>query len=104
MSQRHFNGLTEEEHEALSLLMEECGEVVQAIGKIMRHGLDSDHPGTLITNRDALAKEVSDVQCSIKILLRDGVIDQKKIDKARREKIRKLRTNFRHVLHHIDPL
>ena len=33
-----FNGLTPAEAERLALLMEECGEVVQIIGKVLRHG------------------------------------------------------------------
>ena len=37
----HFNGLTPVQAELLALLSDECGELVQIIGKIMRHGLDS---------------------------------------------------------------
>ena len=34
----HFNGLTPAEAKRLALLAEECGEVLQAIGKVLRHG------------------------------------------------------------------
>ena len=37
----HFNGLSESEQERLSILIEECGEVVQAACKILRHGYES---------------------------------------------------------------
>lgn len=99
----HYNGLTPEEQEALSLAMEECGEVVQIIGKIQRHGLDSEHPDSGTVNRDQLAKECADVLCAIKILVRDGVIEQRQIDAARRSKIKKFRARPE-LLHHIDPL
>lgn len=33
-----FNGLSPAEVERLALLAEECGEVIQTVGKILRHG------------------------------------------------------------------
>lgn len=98
-----FNGLTPEEHEALAILMEECGEVVQIVGKIFRHGLDRYHPDSLKVNRDELTKECGDVQCSIRILLRDGIITQRRLNTAKRAKIRKFRDRPT-LLHHIEPL
>ena len=38
----HVNNLSNEQLEALAILAEECGEVIQVIGKIIRHGLDSN--------------------------------------------------------------
>lgn len=57
----HFNQLTPAEHERLALLMEECAEVVQVIGKILRHGYGSCHPDGGPTNRELLAQELGDV-------------------------------------------
>ena len=37
----HFNGLTPGEAERLALLIEECGEVIQAASKALRHGMSS---------------------------------------------------------------
>ncbi|MNY48020.1 hypothetical protein D3C86_1833250 [compost metagenome] len=37
------------------------GEVIQAVGKILRHGYDSCHPETGVSNADALRREVIDV-------------------------------------------
>ena len=34
----NFNQLTPAETERLAILAEECGEVIQAVGKILRHG------------------------------------------------------------------
>lgn len=59
----HFNKLTPAEAERLAWLMEECGEVIQAAGKILRHGYDStdptnpDHAG----NRADLERELCDI-------------------------------------------
>lgn len=82
----HFNRLTPAEHERLAYLMEECGEVIQAIGKIMRHGWESRDPtkatptfddnrggqtgwrNTSPTNREALARELGDVRRAIDML------------------------------------
>lgn len=48
---KHYNELTPEEHERLSLLMEECGEVVQIIGKIFRHGYERYPPLTTLSKQ-----------------------------------------------------
>ena len=58
----HFNKLTPAEAERLAMLAEECGEVIQVVGKILRHGYESYHPDSPdVSNRDLLAKEVADV-------------------------------------------
>ena len=59
---QHFNKLTPAEAERLAMLAEECGEVIQIVGKILRHGYDSYHPvNPRVSNRDLLAKELRDV-------------------------------------------
>jgi NTP pyrophosphatase (non-canonical NTP hydrolase) len=59
----HFNQLTPAEAERLAMLAEECGEVIQVIGKILRHGYASFHPDapTGLNNRGLLRKEITDV-------------------------------------------
>lgn len=70
------------EHERLSLLLEECGEVVQAIGKILRHGYESRHPDSNMdgpTNREMLARECGDIRhamirlCEARDLSKDDI-------------------------------
>lgn len=56
-----FNQLTPAEHERLTVLMEECGEVVQAIGKIFKHGYKSTYDNGE-TNRAALERELGDLR------------------------------------------
>ena len=55
--------LTPAEAERLAMLAEECAEVIQIVGKILRHGYDSYHPADPeTTNRDLLAKELTDIE------------------------------------------
>ncbi len=65
---RHFNRLTEPEQERLAILVEECGEVIQAACKILRHGYESTNPKAITpedenpeTNRAALEREIGDL-------------------------------------------
>jgi len=60
---KHFNQLTPAEAERLACLAEECGEVIQVIGKILRHGFDDWSPldETKTTNRENLERELGDL-------------------------------------------
>lgn len=62
----HFNALSPAQAERLAILMEECGEVVQIIGKILRHGFESVSPygHSSETNREALIRELFDVKAA----------------------------------------
>lgn len=65
----HFNDLTPGEAERLAMLAEECAEVIQIVGKILRHGYDSYHPDDPSTsNRRLLAKELMDVRTVIRAM------------------------------------
>lgn len=68
----HFNQLTPAQAERLAILAEECGEVVQIIGKILRHGLYSHHPVTGEVNIDALLREIIDVKAAMVIVSVDA--------------------------------
>ena len=60
-----FNGLTDAQTERLAILAEECGEVVQIVGKILRHGYNSYNPTVDETKRKSntalLTKELGDL-------------------------------------------
>lgn len=64
----HFNGLTEGEAERLAMLAEECGEIVQMVGKVLRHGYDSSHPDGGLTNRNLLRAECRDAVAVINMM------------------------------------
>jgi NTP pyrophosphatase (non-canonical NTP hydrolase) len=53
--------LSAAEAERLAMLIEECGEVIQAASKVLRHGYDNHHPDRKKTNRTDLSNEMIDV-------------------------------------------
>lgn len=57
----------------MAVLQEECAEVIQAVSKINRFGLDSEWNG--VTNKQALITEIGDVLAMIKVLLEDTDIN-----------------------------
>lgn len=78
----HTTPLTLEEK--LILLMEECGEVIQAASKCLRFGYNHDEPGYGI-NCEVLAKEVGDLQGVLAAIpLSDRLMTLARLDKMRR--------------------
>lgn len=75
-------------NEIYAITQEECAEVVQAISKVMRFGLDSTHKGR--TNRNHLTEEVGDLQCMINLLVEYGVCDMSEVKLAADKKRGKL--------------
>ena len=70
----HFNQLTPAQAERLAMLAEECAEVIQVVGKILRHGYDSHHPSDpSTTNRQLLEREITALRAVASALWRDGV-------------------------------
>ena len=63
----HFNKLSPAEAERLAILSEECGELIQAIGKVLRHGYDSKNPDDINHkgNREDVTIECADVSYAI---------------------------------------
>lgn len=84
----HFNGLRPDEAERLAMLAEEAGEIVQAVGKILRHGYESYHPeNTNLTNRDLLAMEITDLLAVVEMMDSDfNVGSGRDLDLAIRQK------------------
>lgn len=77
----HFNKLSPEVAELLAILAEECGEVVQRIGKILRHGVrvnpysDSDQRSGKL-NTSYLEEELTDVYALVELLSELGLISE----------------------------
>lgn len=96
----HFNRLSPAEAERLALLAEECGEVVQAIGKILRHGYGSRDPTSRKadggpTNRQALETEIGDLLAACE-LLAEADLSPAAIADAEKQK----RSRVQRYLHH----
>jgi NTP pyrophosphatase (non-canonical NTP hydrolase) len=77
--------------EVMDILQEECAEVIQAVSKISRFGLDNNKPGVPKTNREHLEEELGDMQAMIDILLEKEIIDRASVEAAKHAKIDKLR-------------
>ena len=70
MNKKPFNvNLSDAERERLAILSEECGEVIQVIGKILRHGYESKHPNGGPTNRELLEKELGDIDVAEELMV-----------------------------------
>ena len=77
--------------EVMSILQEECAEVIQAISKINRFGIDNSKPGTLYTNREHLEEELGDVLALVDLLREMNVVSWGNMEAARKAKIIKLK-------------
>ena len=77
--------------EVMDILQEECAEVIQAVSKINRFGLDNLKPGKPKTNREHLEEELGDMLAMIDIMLEKSVISQDKLELAKQAKIEKLK-------------
>lgn len=82
--------LNDQQLEALRITQEECAEVIQAISKVMRFGLDTkwnDH-----SNQERLEEEIGDLQCMIEVLKDTGILDPEFVRRAQYAKRIKLQT------------
>lgn len=77
--------------EILDITQEECAEVVVAISKISRFGLDNFKPGKPLTNRQHLAEEIGDLQAMIDLCIVTGLVDAEEVNQAIENKINKLK-------------
>ena len=92
------NELTLKQVEYLAVLAEECGETVQAIGKILRHGLLSFSPydSECVTNKGHLEKEIGNLVASIGYLVPACGLSLPAIDASARSKLIELRRWLHH--------
>ena len=92
------NQLSLAQAERLSILLEECGEVLQVIGKIQRHGFDSSNPliASSPTNRELLEKEIGDVLNAIDMMTAVADIDLNSINTNKEHKARTIKKWLHH--------
>lgn len=93
-----FNRLSPTEVERLAILAEEAAEVVQIVGKILRHGYESYNPlsDPHVYNRWLLEKEVGHVQHAMERMFDAGDISPTAVSGHCEQK----RTNIGKWLHH----
>lgn len=77
--------------EILDITQEECAEVIVAISKISRFGLDNIKPGKPKTNREHLAEELGDLQAMIDLCIKFDLVGSEQVSIAADNKIAKLK-------------
>jgi hypothetical protein len=78
-------------NETLVILQEEAAEVIQAISKIHRFGIDNHNPVTGESSIETLHKELGDLQCMINLCIEQGIIKPHRLEHytvAKREKLK----------------
>jgi NTP pyrophosphatase (non-canonical NTP hydrolase) len=77
--------------ETLQILTEECAEVIQAISKCQRFGMDAYKPGSPKTNREHLEEELGDLLCMIHLASATDTVKMENLDLAKQAKLEKLK-------------
>ena len=77
--------------EVMDILQEECAEVIQAVSKIRRFGIDNIKPGKPKTNREHLEDEIGDLYAMIDILQELDIVSWSGIERAAEAKREKLK-------------
>jgi NTP pyrophosphatase (non-canonical NTP hydrolase) len=74
--------------ETLLITQEECAEVIQAISKVFRFGIDGVYADR--TNKERLEEELGDLLCMVDLLVEFGIVNDGSINAARHKKRDKL--------------
>lgn len=82
--------MNENEKEILLILQEEASEVIQAVSKVFRFGMESEWNGE--TNKEHLTEEIGDLLAMIEILTDWNIVSKHQVDLAKTAKIEKLKT------------
>ena len=98
MASEPFSNLTSAEVERLALLSEECAEVIQVIGKILRHGYESMPPNGGPVNRELLEQELGDVEYAMGLLCECGDLNSETIEAHADDKADRVQ-EFLHEVH-----
>jgi NTP pyrophosphatase (non-canonical NTP hydrolase) len=92
----NYNGLTAAETERLAMLAEEAAEVIQMVGKVLRHGYSDSHPDYGVkNNRELLQAELNDLVAVICILSKSGDL----ISVTQEEFVRVIESRLKHTHH-----
>ena len=76
--------------EVMTITQEECAEVIQAISKCRRFGLDNSHKSGK-TQRENLTEEVGDLYCMLELLCEHAELDKQAVAEASHNKREKLK-------------
>jgi len=77
--------------ETLTILQEECAEVIQTISKVFRFGFSDCYPDNGAPNNVKLECEIGDTLAMIDILIEKGVVNSLSVNEAKLAKRQKLK-------------
>lgn len=80
--------MDKETKEILCIAQEECAEVVRAISKVFRFGMENTWNEQ--TNKEHLEEELGDVTAMLYILQMSGIVSEENVIKAAEAKMEKL--------------
>ena len=83
--------MNSKEKEVMDILQEECAEVIQAVSKVSRFGIDNYKPGKPKTNREHMEEELGDLLAMVDIMLEQGIVSWDNLEVAKQAKIEKLK-------------
>ena len=83
--------MNNKENEIMNILQEECAEVIQAVSKCRRFGINEVHLTSGKSNQENLTEEVGDLLCMIDLLIKFGIVDDSAVYVARSAKEEKLK-------------
>ena len=84
--------MNDDTKEILTILQEECAEVIVEVSKCFRFGPDQMMEGVDITNMQRLQKELGDLQAMIELLIDNKVgVTTQGLKEAKKAKFQKLK-------------
>ena len=84
--------MNDDTKEILTILQEECAEVIVEVSKCFRFGPDQMMEGTDVTNMERLQKEIGDLQAMIELLIDNKVgVTTQGLKEAKKAKFQKLK-------------
>lgn len=82
--------MTDKVNEILDILQEECAELIQAISKCRRFGMDNEYIKGTGTQRDNLIQEIGDVSMMLELLWAHRLYTEAELHQAKLRKATKL--------------
>jgi NTP pyrophosphatase (non-canonical NTP hydrolase) len=84
--------MNDDTKEILTILQEECAEVIVEVSKCFRFGPDQMMEGMNVTNMERLQKEIGDLQAMIELLVDNKVgVTTQGLKEAKKQKFQKLK-------------
>ena len=84
--------MNDDTKEILTILQEECAEVIVEVSKCFRFGPDQIMEGMDVTNMERLQKEIGDLQAMIELLVDNKVgVTTQGLKEAKKAKFQKLK-------------